>query len=265
MAALTACAAQAILAPVSAPVERTQPKAVTLNVSAAASLTASFSEIGKAFEAKNPGVTVVFNFAGSQQLASQINNAAPADVFASANQAQMDAVVQGGRVNASAIKPFVKNRLVVIYPALNPAGIQTLNDLSKPGLKLVLADPSVPVGQYVLDFLDRTVEDAALGADYKDAVLKNVVSYEQNVKAVLTKVILGESDAGIVYTTDAATDLYSKTVQLAIPDRLNGIAVYPIAVINDSAAASTAQAFVDYVLSPAGQVILAGFGFVKIK
>lgn len=258
---LSACTLQAAGTSISTPVQLTQPKAITLNVSAAASLTASFGEIGKAFEVDNSGVTVTFNFAGSQQLASQINNAAPADVFASANQAQMDVVVASGRIDAGAIKPFVKNRLVVIYPSSNPAGIQTLNDLSMPGLKLVLADQSVPVGQYSQNFLDKAVQEPVLGNGYKEAVLKNVVSYEQDVKAVLTKVILGEADAGIVYTTDAATDTDGKIARLAIPDDLNVVAVYPIAVIKDSAVLTTAQAFIDYVLSPAGQKILAQYGF----
>jgi molybdate transport system substrate-binding protein len=243
----------------------TQPPAVTLHVFAAASLTASFGEIGKAFEAKHPGVTVTFNFAGSQQLGQQINAAAPADVFASANQTQMDAVVKSGRIDQGASKPFVNNRLVVIYPKANPAGIQTLQDLAKPGVKLVLADKSVPVGQYALNFLDNAVKDATFGASYKDDVLKNVVSYELDVKSVLTKVTLGEADAGIVYTTDAATDTAGKTSQLAIPDSLNVIAVYPIAVIKDSPNLSLAQALVDFVLSPDGQAILTKYGFIPIK
>ncbi len=252
-------------APATAPTaEPTQPKAITLIVFAAASLTASFGEIGKAFEAEHPGLTVTFNFAGSQLLAQQINSAAPADVFASANQAQIDAVVKGGRIDQGVSKPFVNNRLVVIYPKANPAGIQTLKDLAKPGLKLILADKSVPVGQYALNFLDKAVKDPTLGANYKDAVLKNVVSYEQDVKAVLTKVTLGEGDAGIVYTTDAATDTEGKISQIPIPDSLNVIAVYPIAVVKDSPNLSLAQAFVDYVLSPDGQAILTKYGFIPI-
>ena len=183
----------------------TQPPSVTLNVFAAASLTAAFGEIGKAFEAAHPWVTITFNFAGSQALATQINAAAPADVFASANNTQMGVVTKAGRIEASASKPFVNNRLVVIYPKANPAGIQALQDLAKPGVKLVLADKSVPVGQYAVSFLDNAVKDASFGATYKADVLKNVVSYELDVKSVLTKVELGEADAGIVYTTDAAT------------------------------------------------------------
>jgi len=273
MLLFSACTPQATPAPTSVPVQPTQPptpgpaqpKTIPLNVFAAASLTASFNEIGKAFEAKYPGTTVTFNFAGSQQLAQQINSAAPADVFASANQAQMDAVVKGGRIDQGASKPFVNNRLVVIYPKANPAGIQTLQDLARPGLKLVLADKTAPVGQYALNFLDNAAKDPAFGAGYKDAVLKNVVSNEQDVKSVLTKVTLDEADAGIVYTTDAATDTAGKINQLTIPDSLNVIAVYPIAVVNDSPNLPSAQAFVDYVLSPDGQAILTKYGFIPIN
>lgn len=113
-------------------------------------------------------------------------------------------------------------------------------------------------------FLDNAIKDPTLGTGYKDAVLKNIVSYEQDVKAVLTKVTLGEADAGIVYTTDAASDTAGKTSQLAIPDNLNVIAVYPIAVVKDSPNLSLAQAFVDYVLSPDGQAILTKYGFIPI-
>ena len=273
MLLFSACNPQATLAPTNAPVQlaqpptakTAQPKAIPLNVFAAASLTTSFGEIGKAFEAEYPGITVTFNFAGSQQLAQQINSAAPADVFASANQAQMDAVARGGRIDQGASKPFVNNRLVVIYPKANPAGIQTLQDLAKPGVKLILADKSVPVGQYSLNFLDNAVKDPTLGAGYKDAVLKNVVSFEQDVKSVLTKLTLGEADAGIVYTTDAATGAAGKISQLAIPDSLNVIAVYPIAVVNDSPNLPSAQAFVDYILSPDGQAILTKYGFIPVQ
>jgi molybdate transport system substrate-binding protein len=232
-------------------------------VFAAASLTASFNDIGKAFETAHPGVKITFNYAGSQQLAQQINSGAPDDVFASANKTQMDAAVKSGRIDAPAAKNFVKNRLVVIYPKANPAGLKTLQDLAKPGLKLVLADKSVPVGQYALNFLDNAVKDPSFGANYKDNVLKNVVSYEQDVKSVLTKVELGEADAGIVYTTDAATDTAGKTTQLAIPDALNVIAAYPIAVLKDSPNPQLAQAFVDTVLSADGQAVLTKNGFIS--
>ncbi len=244
--------------------QNTAAQPVTLTVMAAASLTDAFGEIGMQFEAKHSGVTVQFNFASSQQLAQQIIEGAPADVFASANQKQMQAVVDAGRIAADAVTPFASNRLVVIYPKDNPAGIADLAGLSSEGLKLILAAKEVPVGQYSLDFLDKAAANPAFGAGYKDAVLANVVSYEENVKSVLTKVSLGEADAGIVYTSDisgSAADLVGK---IDIPDALNVIAVYPIAAINDSAASEMAQAFVAYVTSTEGRAVLEKYGFLPV-
>ena len=174
---------------------QTQPQQDII-VLAAASLTEPFTEIGQLFEQQHPGAKVRFNFAGSQQLAQQLVSGAPADVFASANPDQMQAAVQAGRILPDAPQIFAGNRLVVIIPADNPGGLQTLADLAKPGLQVVLAAKEVPVGQYTLSFLEKASHDPAFGADYSAAVLQNVVSYENNVKAVLTKVQLGEADAG---------------------------------------------------------------------
>ncbi len=214
------------------------------------------------FEAQNPGVTVSYSFAGSQQLAQQLGQGAEADVFASANNKQMTAVVDAGRVDKDAPQVFVKNRLVVIYPKDNPAGLTELKDLAKPGIKLDLGDQSVPVGQYSVDFLDKAVQDPDYGASFKDDVLKNVVSYEDNVKAVVTKVSLGEADAGIVYLTDITADAADKVGMMDIPDDLNTIATYPIAPISDSKNADLADAFVAFILSPDGQQVMANYGFV---
>ncbi len=260
MLAGAACAPQATptaVHPTEAPVE-----SVTLTVLAAASLTASFTELGELFEAANPGVTVEFSFAGSQELAQQLNQGADADVFASANNKQMGAAVEAKRVNAEDSKIFVKNRLVVIFPKDNPAGLTELKDLAKAGLKLDLADQSVPVGQYSLDFLDKAIADPAFDPQFKDNVLKNVVSYETNVKAVLTKVSLGEADAGIVYVTDITANAADKVGRLDIPDALNTIATYPIAPIADSKNADLAIAFVELILSPKGQQIMEKYGFI---
>ncbi len=235
---------------------------VNLTVMAAASLLDAFNDLGAQFQASHPGVTVTFNFAGSHQLAQQIASGAPADVFASANQAQMTVAVKTGRIDANAAKFFVQNRLVVIFPKDNPGKLARLQDLSRPGLKLVFAAKEVPVGQYSLDFLKKGSQDPAFGADFQAAVLKNVVSYEDNVKSVLTKVALGEADAGIVYTTDAASDPNAKVSELAIPDALNVIASYPIAALRDSSHPALAQAFVDLVLSTQGQATLQKYGFI---
>jgi molybdate transport system substrate-binding protein len=231
----------------------------TLIVFAAASLTDAFTEIGRAFEAANPGVTVAFNFAGSNQLATQIGEGAPADVFASANQAQMDAAVASGRIDPDAPAIFATNRLVVVYPADNPAGIASLPDLARPDTLIVLAAEAVPVGQYSLEFLDKAAADPAFDAGFKETVLDNVVSYEENVRSVLNKVALGEADAGIVYTSDLAG--VEGVASLEIPDALNVLAEYPIAPLNDSAQGETAAAFVSTVLDTVGQSILADYGF----
>ncbi len=249
-----ACAAPAASAPT--------PEPRTLTVSAAASLTEAFTEIGEQFEAAHPGATVAFNFAASNHLAQQIGQGAPADVFASANRAQMQVAIDSGRIISGTQQTFVRNRLVLIFPKDNPAGIGALQDLAQPGLKLVLAAKEVPVGQYSLDFLDKAVQDAAFGAAYKEAVLKNVVSYEENVRAVLSKVALGEADAGIVYTSDLAGENAAQVGRLDISDNLNTIATYPIATLSDSSNADLAEAFVDYVLSQAGQDILSKYGFI---
>ncbi len=239
-------------------------KAATLNVFAAASLTGAFGAIGEQFESQHPGAAVVFNFVGSQQLAQQLADGAPADVFASANWKQMDAVIQNGRVLSGAAQTFANNRLVVIYPKANPAGLAQLADLGHPGLKLALAAKEVPVGQYALDFLAKAAADQAFGAAFRDEVIKNVVSYESDVKAVLTKVVLGEADAGIVYRSDISRDSAAKVGQIEIPDALNVIAHYPIAAVQDSANPDLARAFVEYVLSADGQVILAAYGFIPV-
>jgi molybdate transport system substrate-binding protein len=247
---------------IAAPIPRAPGKGtnVTLTVFAAASLTDVFKELGRNFERYNPGVKVVFNFAPSQLLSQQLNQGAPADVFASANTAQMNVAITGGRVSTSQV--FVRNRLVVIYPANNPGEIKELRDLAKPGLQLVLAAQAVPVGQYALDFLDKATADPVYSASFKSEVLKNAVSYENNVKAVLAKVALGEADAGIVYTTDVLGSDALKVKRLFIPDQLNTVAAYPIAVVDDTVNAYWASGFVRYVLSTDGQLILWKYGFI---
>ena len=259
---LTACS------PVTTPATTSSGEATTaqtsLTVFAAASLTDAFQTISKNFSTAHPGVDVVFNFAGSQQLAQQIGQGAPADLFASANASQMAVAIESGRVVSGTEQLFVRNRLVVVTPVDNPAGIATLADLAKPGLQIVLATKEVPVGQYALDFLDKAEADGTLGAGYRDAVLANVVSYEENVRTVLAKVTLGEADAGIVYRSDVTPTAAEQVQRIGIPDNLNTIASYPIAPLSDSPHAALAQQFIDYLLSPEGQQILEDAGFMPL-
>ena len=233
------------------------PEPRTLTVFAAASLTDAFTEIGKNFESANPGVAVTFNFAGSQALRTQIEEGAPADIFASANKTEMDALVTGAHVQQGIPQIFLNNKLVVILPAENSAGLTQLADLAKPGIKLVLAAEEVPVGKYARQALEQM--NGQFGSDFKDKVLVNVVSNEDNVKQVVAKVQLDEADAGIVYTSDAVAAPDLKTIE--IPGELNVIAEYPIAPLVNSANADLATTFINYLLSPDGQSVLQKWGF----
>jgi molybdate transport system substrate-binding protein len=228
---------------------------VRLTVLAAASLTGAFAEIAAAFEAENDGVEILYSFGASSQLAAQLVEGVPADVFASANWAQMEVVIAAGRIAAGSAAPFVSNRLTAIVPADNPAGIETLEDLATPGIALVLAATGVPVRQYT----DEIV--AAMPVDFQEGFYANLVSEEENVRQVAAKIALGEADAGIVYTSDLTPDLSGQVLQIEIPDEQNVIAAYPISLLTDSAHAETAQAFIDFVLGSDGQAILRRWGF----
>lgn len=250
------------LAPTEAPPTATpEPEPQTLTVFAAASLTDAFIEIGAAFDAANPGVTTTFNFGGSQTLRTQIEEGAPVDVFASANAKEMDTLVTGSFVTADIAQVFLTNKLVVILPADNPAALEKLEDLANSGIKLVLAAEEVPVGKYSRQAFD--LMDASFGTGFKDKVLANVVSNEDNVKQVVAKIQLGEADAGIVYTSDAIAAPDLKTIE--IPADLNVIAKYPIAPLVNSENTELAAQFIEYVLSAEGQSVLAKWGFAPIK
>jgi molybdate transport system substrate-binding protein len=252
--------------PISVPVTANSPAATpeprTLTVFAAASLTGAFSEIGHNFEAANPGVTVALNYAGSQTLSTQLTQGAAADVFASANKAEMDMVIAANLAIQEAPKNFLTNKLIVILPANNPGNVQTLQDLARPGLKLVLAAKTVPVGKYALQALDRMSKDPSFGADFKIKVLANVVSEENDVKQVVAKVQLGEADAGIVYCSDSIAAPELKTIE--IPVNLNIIATYPIAAMTNALQPELASGFIAYVLSADGQAVLKKWSFTPI-
>lgn len=224
-------------------------------VFAAASLTDAFTEIARDFEAQHPEATVLLNFAGSSQLAAQLVEGVPADVFASANAAQMQVVIEAGRIAATAPTPFVSNRLTIIVPADNPAGITALEDLVKPDVKLVVAVQGVPVRQYTDEVVARSGD--AFATDFYN----NVVSEEENVRQVSAKIALGEADAGIVYTSDVKPDLTDQVIQIEIPAAQNVIATYPIALLSDAPHPELAQQFMAFVQSAAGQAILARWGF----
>jgi molybdate transport system substrate-binding protein len=255
---LAACADTATTSSTSTP---TSP--VTLTVFAAASLTESFTEIGMQYHKMHSNITVKFNFAGSQTLETQMANGASADIFASADLANMQKASDARLVGNSQV--FVKNKLAVIIPASNPGPISTLKDLAKKGIKIDIGAVTVPAGKYARQVLDNMAKSPDYGPSYKSAVLKNIVSEEDNVKAVVQKVQLGEVDAGFVYLTDVTAAVSAKVKIIDIPDTFNVIAQYPIAVVKNSPHAAEAQTFIQYILSPDGQAILVKYHFIGVN
>lgn len=236
---------------------------VTLNIFAAASLTESFNQIKQDYQATHPNIKITYNFNGSQALEQQIANGASADIFASADAANMKKASDAGLVDSSQV--FAQNKLVCIVPTSNPGHITTLKDLAKPGVKIDFGAPAVPVGKYGLQILDKLGKSPDYGAAYEKSVKANIVSQEENVKAVVQKVELGEADAGIVYLTDVTSAASGKVTKVTIPDQYNVIANYPIAVTKNDKNSTEAQAFITYLLSSSGQSVLTRYHFISVS
>ena len=235
------------------------PVSGNLTVFAAASLTEVFTKLGDAFRQANPAISIKFNYGASSALRTQLAQGAPADVFASADQANMDGARQDGSIDGPD-QLFVKNKLVVVYPR-NSTKVTSIQDLAKPGLNFVLTDPSVPIGNDARQALAKLAADPAYGAGFDQKVLANLKSNEPDVKGVVSKVQLGEADAGIVYATDAATAANDVTAIL-IPDQFNIVASYPIAAVKQAQNKAAGQAFISFVRSAAGQDLLKQAGFI---
>jgi molybdate transport system substrate-binding protein len=219
----------------------------TVTVFAAASLTESFTRIGKDFEAANPGAKMAFNSAGSSALATQISQGAPADVFASAAPANMKTVTDAGNGDGTPTT-FARNQLVIAVPKGNPKGIKGLADLTKPGVKVALCAVQVPCGAAARKALDTA------------SVKLTPVTLEQDVKAALSKVKLGEVDAALVYRTDAKAAA-SDVDGVEFPESADAINDYPIIVLKNAPNKTGARAFVAYVQSDKGKAVLTQAGF----
>lgn len=226
------------------PSESASPKP-QLTVFAAASLTDAFTALGDDYMAAHPGTTVTFNFAGSQDLVAQLQQGATADVLATADTKTMTAMADA----VGTPQTFAGNKLIIAVAPDNPKGITGLKALAGEDLKVVLAAPEVPAGKYAQQILEQAGVDVA------------PVSLEESVKGVVTKISLGEADAGIVYVTDVSA-AGGKIDGVAIPEEGNVVATYPIALVTAGNQPQAAQTFVDYVLSSEGQQVLQSFGFL---
>jgi len=220
---------------------------VTLTVFAAASLTATFEDLGAQFEADHPGVTVSFSFAGSSDLAAQIIEGAPADVFASADENNMNKVTAESLIEGEPVL-FATNTLMIAVPPDNPAGVDSLDDLAAEGIQVVICAPEVPCGAATVK-----VEEAA-GIDIQP------VSEESKVTDVLAKVESGDADAGLVYSTDVQ-GADGAVLGIAFPESSSAVNNYPIGALVDSAEPELAAEFVDFVTGSAGQAVLKAAGF----
>lgn len=250
--------------PTPTPATTTTAPAAELTVYAAASLKDAFTECGRLFEANHTSTKVVLNFDGSQVLRTQLQQGAYADVFASANTKQMNLSKGDGRIENDTVTIFVHNRIAILVPAANPAKITGFKDLANPGVKLVVGTPEVPIGDYARQLLNRSVNDSAYGPDFRTKVLENVVSEETNVNQLATKIVLGEADAGIAYASDVPAAQLDKVTVIELPAAYQIVADYPIAVVKETKERAMAQAFIDFIHSPAGQQTLARFGFTPV-
>ena len=234
-------------------------EASMLTVLAASSLTNAFGELETMFEEQNPGVDVSVSFASSSDLLAQIQQGAPADVFASADEVKMETALEEGLVAEPRV--FARNRPVVILPAENPAGIQEFRDLGEVDAQLVLAEDKVPIAEYAKDVLENA--NSEYGGGFEKRVLGKIVSREANVRASANRVALGEADATFVYASDVTEDVRERVRVVEVPENLNVLATYPIASIEGSPNSELARTWVDSVLSDESQSVLERYNLQR--
>ncbi len=230
-----------------------------LTIFAAASLKNMLAEAETAYEAANPGTDLTISTDSSSALETQIEQGAPADVFLSADTTNPQKLVDGGFASGEAI-PFAGNKLTVIVPTDNPAGIQSPADLAKPGLRIIAAGDEVPITKYATQLVENLAAEADDPEGFAAAYVANVASKEDNVSAIVSKIELGEGDAGIVYVTDAAAS--DEVTPIEVPDAANVPATYAGVVVGESPNQDAAAAFLDWLTGPDGQAVLSSFGFL---
>ena len=253
--------ALACLSVAALPVHPAPRPARTLTVFAAASLSEAFKDAGRQFERGHPDVAVRFNFAGSQQLAVQLEQGASADLVATADERTLDSLQAHGLL-AGAPVVFAHNHLVVIVPRTNPARIARLQDLARRGVRLVIAADAVPAGHYARQMLANLSRQPGFATGFARQALANVVSEEENVRAVVGKVQLAEADAGVVYRSDLSASLTRYVRAFEIPIAANVVAIYPVAVLREAREQAAAAQFIELLRSREGQALLVRRGFL---
>jgi len=230
-----------------------------LTIYGAASLKGVLDKVKTAYEAANPGTTLTISTDSSATLETQIEQGAPADVFLSADTSNPKKLVDKGLADGAAVT-FAGNKLTIIVPSANPAGIKSPADLARAGVKIIAAGDAVPITKYATQLVGNLAKEAGYPPNFAAMYAANIVSKEDNVKAVVAKIELGEGDAGIVYVTDAKAS--TKVATVDVPDRANVPATYDGVVVKASKSAAAAQAFLAWFAGPDGQAILGTFGFL---
>jgi molybdate transport system substrate-binding protein len=230
-----------------------------LQIYAASSLKATLGNVADAWHVANPGSALTISTDSSSALETKIEQGAPADVFLSADTSNPTKLVDAGLASGDSV-PFAGNRLVVIVPKGNPAGIQSPQDLARPGIKIIAAGDKVPITRYATQLVANLAKAPGYPADFATAYAANVASQEDNVSGIVSKVALGEGDAGVVYVTDARGS--EKVDTIDVPATANVPAVYGGVVVKASRDPVAAKAFLDWLAGPDGQAILASFGFL---
>ena len=234
-----------------------------LTVFCGAGLTGALSEIGGLYE-NTTNMSIEFNFDGVPAMRAQIEQGAYADVLVSANLKHMDALKSEGFINNSTVEVFARNKVAIIVPNDNPANITGLKDLAVPGVKILMGTKDLPAGDYALQVLDRLAADPEFGQEYKESVLSNVVSQETTVNRIVSKIALGEADAGFAFISDVSPEMIGKVTRISVPDKYNVIGDFPVGVLSQSEYPEEAQAFLDLMMSSDGQAILEKYGFIPV-
>ncbi len=236
-----------------------------LIVYTAASLTGVSHDLGSAFESMYPGTKITFNLAGTQTIKNQIQMGAYADVFMSASTRYTNELMGGGYLVNDTVRKFTSNYIVIIVPSGNPGNIQSYTDLARPGVKIAMGTGEVPVGINTRIVLDKLSASPDTPDGWKDAVFQNVVTYENAEPGIVTKVSLGEVDAGFVYESSFSAAKTGTLELIPIPGEYNALQIYTLGILTDSRNKKTGETFIEFILSDEGQTILKEYGFTSIS